>query len=210
MKEQDALTSLGQRIRARRQALGMSQQQLAEASGYRSRSSINKIELGLTQTGAAKLEAIAGALNTTASALLRPEALPAQVEPLPAMTQVPLVGTIACGQPILAQEHIEELVAMPSQIHADFALRCRGDSMIGAGIHDGDLVYIIQQDQVENGEIAAVLIGEEATLKRVMKYPNSLVLMAENPRYAPLIYTEQEHLDIRILGRAVAYTARVR
>ena len=90
--------------------------------------------------------------------------------PLPPTKKLPLLGTIACGEPILAEENIEEYIDVDEEVKADFVLRCKGQSMIEARIFDGDLVYIHQQADVENGEIAAVLIDNEATLKKVYKY----------------------------------------
>lgn len=132
------------------------------------------------------------------------------VMPLPEMKKIPLLGEIACGEPILAQENVEELLEIPKSIHADFALTCRGDSMTGARIMDGDIVYIRIQPDVENGEIAAVLIDGEATLKRVYKYPNMLVLRPENPAYEEFVYQDEELEQVRILGRAVSFTSAVR
>lgn len=130
--------------------------------------------------------------------------------PLPNMKKIPLVGTIACGAPVLAVENIEELVNIPENIAADFALRCRGDSMINARIFDGDLVYIHQQPDVENGEIAAVIIDEEATLKRVYKYHNRLELRPENPLFPVYNFEGAELKNIRIIGKAVAFTSVLR
>lgn len=130
--------------------------------------------------------------------------------PLPKTKKVPLVGTIACGTPITAVENIEDYIDMSEDVHADFALRCKGDSMINARIFDGDIVYIRQQPDVENGEIAAVLIDDEATLKRVFKHKDSLELRAENPTFPSLYYEGSELETIRILGKAVAFLSEVR
>lgn len=130
--------------------------------------------------------------------------------PFPRMNAVPLVGTIACGEPILAEENLEGLVDMPEHVKADFALRCKGDSMINARIYDGDIVYIHQQPIVEDGQIAAVLIENEATLKRVHLFPDHVVLEPENPQYRPLVYWENDMNSVRILGLAVAFTSAVR
>ncbi len=130
--------------------------------------------------------------------------------PLPKTKRVPLLGTIACGEPILAEENLDGYVEMAEEVTADFALRCRGDSMVNARILDGDLVFIRQQPDVENGEIAAVLIGDEATLKRVYKYPGQVVLQPENPQYPPLVYSGEQLQDFRILGKAVAFLSRVK
>ena len=131
------------------------------------------------------------------------------VTSLPKLRRIPIVGTIACGQPIFADENMEDTVACPEGIDADFCLRCKGDSMRDARIYDGDIVYIKQQSEVDNGQIAAVLIGDEATLKRVYVSPDSLVLQAANERYAPLVFSGSELESVRILGRAVAFFSTV-
>jgi repressor LexA len=129
---------------------------------------------------------------------------------LPRMSSIPLIGTIACGEPILAEQNIEAMVDIPSHIRADFALRCKGNSMINARIFDGDIVYIRQQPTVDNGQIAAVLVNDEATLKRVRLFPDHIVLEPENPQFRPLVYWENEMNSVRILGLAVAFTSMVR
>lgn len=130
--------------------------------------------------------------------------------PMPEMRKIPLIGSIACGAPVLAEEHIEDYLDLPRHIHADFALTCKGDSMINARIFDGDVVYIRQQDTVDNGQIAAVLIDGEATLKRVHLFKDHISLEPENPQYRPLVYWGEEMNDVRILGKAVAFTSTVR
>ena len=132
------------------------------------------------------------------------------INPIPKTKNVPLLGTIACGEPILAEENIENYVTVDMKANVDFALKCKGDSMINARIFDGDIVYIHSQPDVENGEIAAVLIDNEATLKKVHKYPNKLVLSPCNPMYDDLVYTEEQLNDIRILGKAVIFVSTVR
>lgn len=135
---------------------------------------------------------------------------PGSIIPFPEMNKVPLIGAIACGAPILADEHIEDYVDMPKHVRADFALTCKGDSMINARIFDGDIVYIRQQDTVENGEIAAVLVGTEATLKRVRIYPDHISLEPENPQYRPLVLWGEEMNTVSIIGKAVAFTSTIR
>lgn len=125
--------------------------------------------------------------------------------PLPKTKSVPLVGTIACGTPLFAEENIESMVCIPEHIHADFALRCKGDSMTGARIFDNDIVYIRKQDSVENGEIAAVLIDNETTLKRFFRYGDTVVLRAENPAFKEIEYKNEELNSIKILGKAVCF-----
>lgn len=126
--------------------------------------------------------------------------------------RVPMLGDIACGEPLFASEERDDWRTVGADLDADFCLTARGDSMVGARILDGDLVFIKAMDMVENGEIAAVLIGEEATLKRVYYYPdqNKLILTPENPRYERLIYLNEELDSIRILGRAVAFRSEIR
>ena len=131
------------------------------------------------------------------------------IMPPPSMNKVPLIGSIACGAPILADEHIEDYVDIPTHISADFALTCKGDSMINARIFDGDIVYIRQQNTVDNGQIAAVLIDGEATLKRVRLFDDHISLEPENPQYRPLVYWGEEMNSVHILGKAVAFTSAI-
>lgn len=132
------------------------------------------------------------------------------VEPLPEIKLLPILGEIACGEPILAEENYDGEASIDRRINADFALRCKGDSMINARIFDGDLVFIKAQEDVENGEIAAVIIEDEATLKRVYKYKERVELRPENPLYPVLNYEGEELLTLRIIGKAVAFTSVVR
>ena len=133
-----------------------------------------------------------------------------QLQPLPPMRKIPLLGAVACGKPIYREE--DEWISLPNDINADFCLRCVGDSMINARINDGDIVFIKACPEVDNGQIAAVSIDNEVTLKRVYYYPekNKLVLNPENPAYEPFVYTNEELTDIRILGKAVVFLSRVK
>lgn len=206
--------SIGDRIKQRRQEIGLTVDQVAEKIGknratvYRYESSeIEKFPIDV-------LSPLADALRTTPAYLMGWEdgsgVMPANIMPMPEMRKIPLLGTIACGEPILAVENIEDYVKIPKDMPGDFALRCKGDSMINARIFDGDIVYIRQQDTVENGEIAAVLIDNEATLKRVRLFKDHIVLGPENPMYPPKSYWYEEMNNVRILGKAVAFTSAVR
>ena len=134
--------------------------------------------------------------------------------PIPKTKKVPLLGTIACGEPILATENIEAYIDMDSDVHADFALRCQGDSMVNARIMDGDIVFIRKQDKVENGEIAAVLMDDcsesQATLKRVYISDDKIRLCAENPNYQDMIFFEEDMNKVRIIGKAIAFLSAVK
>lgn len=134
----------------------------------------------------------------------------ANIIPLPLTKNIPLLGDIACGEPILAEENISDYIKADTSVNADFALRCKGDSMINARIFDGDIVYIRQQSDVDDGEIAAVLIGDEATLKKVYKTENKLVLRPCNPMYDDLVYSNDTLNDVRILGKAIMFTSLIR
>ena len=168
---------------------------------------LNKISAGMGLT-LDDLLAVCDDMDVTLSE--KDSILPSNIIPLPAMRKIPLVGSIACGTPILAEENLDGAVEAPDHVHADFALRCKGDSMINARIFDGDIVYIRQQETVEHGEIAAVLVGDEATLKRVYMYDDCISLEAENPRYKPMVYRGEDMNAVRILGKAVAFTSVIR
>ena len=199
------------RIRARREELGISQEELAKRLGYKSRSSINKIEKGENDIPQSKIVAFAQALQTTPERLMgweQPTESPdilklPNIEPYNP-TMVPIVGTIAAGTPILAEENIEGYAPLQDK-NADFALTVKGDSMIGDNIHPGDIVFIRQQPTVEIGEIAAVLIDGDATLKHFYRDGDSVTLVSSNPKYKPMVYHKGDCDDIRILGKAVAY-----
>ena len=202
-------------MKDRRKAIGLSAERLAEMLGV-SPATIYRYENGdIEKVPGDRLGPIANALQTSPAYLMGWEKdsntpLPPNILPMPETRKIPLVGTIACGEPILAAENIEEYVSIPKELSGDFALRCKGDSMINARIFDGDIVYIRQQDMVENGEIAAVLIDNEATLKRVKLFEDHIVLEPENPMYKPLSYWGEEMNTVRILGKAVAFTSVVR
>lgn len=216
------MSTIGNRIRNRREELGLSQDELGKRLGYKSRSSINKIELDQRNLTQSKIKAIADALDTTPAYImgwnepnqkLDAEKLKFFDNLFPIETKrFPLLGDIACGTPIFANEEKELYVEAGTNIHADFCLKAKGDSMIGARIYDGDIVFIRKQEMVDDGEIAAVLIGDEATLKRVQYNPeeNELLLFAENPKYKTMRYTGEELNHIRILGKAVAFQSDIR
>lgn len=131
----------------------------------------------------------------------------------PITTQkLPVLGKIACGVPSYANEERESYVLAGTEIKADFCLIASGDSMTGARIYDGDIVFIRKQEIVDNGEIAAVVINSEATLKRFFYYQEKslLILKAENPKYADLIYTDGELDQIRVLGKAIAFQSDIK
>lgn len=206
--------TVGEKIREARLKKGYTQTELAELLGYKSRSSINKIELEGRDIPRSSVIKFAKALDVTPAYLMgwEDEPKPEQIlcdqfdnlHPVK-LKRFPLLGEIACGEPIYAEEDHESYVSADADIRADFCLKAKGDSMINADIHDGDVVFIRKQPMVENGEIAAVIIEDEATLKRVYydRENNRLQLIAENPRYTPLVYTGEELNHIRILGKAV-------
>lgn len=207
--------TINEKIKYLRRSKHISQQELAEAVGFRTASAVNKIEAGLRSVNNDKLIAFARALGVSASYLLDDGETDSggayyYNNSHESAGTVPLIGSIACGAPIFADENIECSLVLPPDVNADFALRCRGDSMINARIFDGDIVYIRSQPDVENGDIAAVLIGDEATLKRVRKYKNKLVLSPENPMYSDLVYCDSELEQVRILGRAEAFLSRIK
>ena len=131
---------------------------------------------------------------------------------IPTKQRLKMLGNIACGEPIFAAEDFDGYIELEDGIKADFCLRAKGDSMIGARIYDGDIVFIKSQSMVENGEIAVALIGDEATLKRVMYYPdkNMLILKPENTNYQDIVLIGEELNTVRILGKAVAFQSLVR
>ena len=207
------MLNIGARIKQRRLENGLTQDELAENLNT-TKQTIHKYETGIiTNIPSSKIELLANALKTTPAYLMGwTDDISASVKNLSIVNtvkKIPLIGKIACGQPILAQENWEELILLPENVSADFALRCQGDSMIDARINDGDIVYIKSQSQVDNGSIAAVLIDNEATLKRFYQQDNKVILQPENKDYQPLIYVGDEINDIRIIGKATYFLSKV-
>lgn len=222
------MLQLYKNIKNRRKELGMTQSELAKKLGYTDKSMISKIENGSIDLPQSKIIAFANALDISPSDLMGWEDEPAKdtealiknipnLMPIPYSSSrtVPLIGTIACGTPILADENVEKEIILPENINADFCLRCKGDSMINARIHDGDIVYIKKQPMVENGQIAAVLIADttdmaEATLKRVYIYDDKIMLVAENSQYPPLSFDKGDMNSVKIIGKAVAFLSGIK
>lgn len=205
--------TVGDRIRQVRQEQDVTQQELADYIGV-SKQAVYKYENNIvTNIPTDKVDAIAKRLKVSPAYLMgweeqptpkptSPAPIPPGFQPMPSMDMVPLVGRIACGTPITAEENVEQMVCVPSRWHATFTLTCKGDSM-EPRIHDGDLVAIRSQPEVEQGEIAAVRIGEEATLKHVYLHENFIELRPENPAYESIILSKEEMNAVVIEGKAV-------
>ena len=180
-----------------------------------SKSDLSQYVSGKTEPKQDKLTVLGKALNVSEAWLMgydvprsrttvNDTGVPAGFEPLPQMSTVPLVGAIACGTPILAEQNIEARIGIPAAWRADFALTCKGDSM-EPKIKDGDIVAIRTQPEVENGEVAAVRIGDEATLKRVFLFQDHLELRAENPAFSSIILMGEDMNTVHIEGKAVGF-----
>mgnify|MGYP002711978644 CR=1 FL=1 len=188
----------------------MSQAELAKKSGV-SASSISDWLKNKYDAKQDKIDVIAKALNVSPTYLMGYDVSPERLlEDRPEIIKfnrierIPILGQIACGDPIMCQENFEGFfITDPSMISADFAIYADGDSMIDANIQDGDLVFIKQTPVVENGAICAVLIDDTATLKRFYKTDNQIILQPENNKYQPIIITEEDMKDVRILGEMV-------
>ena len=196
------IRDIGQRIAEIRGQRGMTQDSLAEQAML-SRISVARYESGKIEPGAKALDRIADALGVTTDELLgRRDRLTPFTEIL--HSAVPIVGEIACGTPITAEENIEGYADLPSGVHADFALRCKGDSMRPT-FNDGDIVLIRKQEEVENGQIAAVMIDNEATLKRFYTQDDGILLIADNPAFSPIVVQQTNISSICVCGLAVGY-----
>lgn len=205
---------LAKNLKRMRKEKGITLEALASAIGT-SRQTVHRYENGIiTNVPPEKVEAIARVLETSPTELMGWGGSEyfnfKNISPI-RQKRLPLIGEIACGEPIYAEEEHESFVSAESELDADFCLRAVGDSMLGARIFDGDIVFIRAQNSVDNGEIAAVIINDEATLKRVYFYPEEqkLILSPENPRYAPLVFVGRELENIKIIGKAVAFQSTV-
>ena len=206
------MATFSERLRLLRTQKGLSQMEFAKQIGV-SKSSVNMYERGEREPGLETLELLADYFNVDMDYLLGKSdftnkyewfhnSAPGNIIPLPEMKKIPRIGRIACGDPITAEENIEEYDEYPSGWHADFSLLCVGDSM-SPKIEDGDIVAIRCQQEVHNGEIAAVRIGDEATLKMVFLHQDYVELRPVNPAYPSIIRRLNEMEEIRIEGKAV-------
>lgn len=194
---------LYRRIKQKREELGISQDELARRLGYKHRSSIQKIEAGLTDLPQSKIREFADAMLTTPEWLMGwQEERDSTPINRTVLKTIPIVGSIAAGKPILAAENIETYIGIDSSIRADFCLRVRGDSMQPI-IHDGDICFIRRQETAENGQIAAVLVDDSSTLKRFYKHEGNITLISENPRYSPMIFTKENCSTLSVIGLCV-------
>ena len=200
--------SIAENIKRIRTEHGLSQAELGKIAGV-SDKAVSTWELGIKTPRMGAVEKMANYFGIAKSAIVddvqstsATSAVPPGFQPMPEMDMVPLVGRIACGTPITAEQNVERIVCVPSKWRSTFTLTCKGDSM-EPRIHDGDLVAIRKQPEVENGEIAAVRIGEEATLKHVYLHENFIELRPENPAFNSIILSREDMNDVVIEGKAV-------
>lgn len=179
---------------------GFSQDYLADKLGYKSYTTIQKWEMGTSEPSLGILNKLSELYNVDMHALYSID-LEGSNNSDNNTNRIPLLGTIAAGLPILAEENIEDYFYIDKSIKADFALRIKGDSMLGAGIFPNDIVFIKKQEMLENGEIGAILIENEATLKKFYRNNGTVVLQPENDKYQPIILTNG---NVKILGKLVA------
>lgn len=213
------MLDLYKNIKQLRLELGLTQSELAKRLGYSDKSMIAKIEKGEVDLAQSKISAFAKALNTSEIELMGWDNSP-NTSKLPSFPNIhnidrrsfPMLGSVACGKPLFADKEYDSYVMADADIDADYCLTASGDSMINARIFDGDIVFIKEMSSVDNGDIAVVVIDDDATLKRVYFYPetNTLQLLAENPAYAPLIYTGEQLNHIHIMGKAVFFQSLVK
>ena len=204
--------SIAENIKRIRAEHGLSQAELGKIAGV-SDKAVSTWELGLKTPRMGAVEKMANYFGITKSAIvddapmtsLQKPVVPPGFMPMPEMVQVPLIGSIACGTPITAEQNIKSYVGVPAAWRADFALECHGDSMAPT-ICDGDVVCIRSQPEVEQGQIAAVRIGEEATLKHCYYQTGVVQLIADNPSVCPpMVYTGSDLDEIEVEGLAVGF-----
>lgn len=213
--------TLGEIIKKYRDDRKMSMDGFAQLSGL-SKSYISVLERNITphgnqpSPGIDTYRAVAKALGLDVNELIRavdddielPRPVPDNLIPI-RFRQAPLVGSIACGTPILAEENITDYVDVPEHVHCDFALKCQGNSMIDLGVEDGDIVYIRSQPEVQNGQVAAVIVDgmeSEATLKKFFKYENHIMLIPANSEEQPFAFYGEDMARVHVQGLAVGFT----
>ena len=202
-----------ERLRELRLAKGESQEQLAKILGV-SRTSYTKYENGQHDPSMEALDMLAEHFNVSIDYLLgRQATMDSPTPSVPGSKWIPVLGAVAAGVPIEAIEDIEDYEEISPEMAASgdyFALRIKGDSM-EPRIHTGDVVIVRRQCNCETGEIAVVLVnGDEATVKRIKKRPEGLMLIPNNPAYEPMFYSAEEvqKLPVQILGKVVELRAK--
>lgn len=204
------MSTKGSRIKEAREKIGMSQTDMADRIGV-SKQTLYKYENDIiTNIPSDKIEEISALTGVSPAYIMGWETNQLTSEVIKLQTKnLPILGSVACGKPIFDPSDGVQ-IKVPSSFHADFGLYARGDSMIGADIHDGDLVFFVQQPSVENGQIAAVFIDDEVTLKRVYyQQGERLVLQAENSSVPPIIIEGPDLNQVHIIGRAIAKQSAV-
>ena len=184
----------------------MTQAEVAKVLGM-SRQAYAKYETGIADPSTKTLRTLAELYGTTVDYLVRGLSDRPECLPVPETKTLPRIGTVSCGAPILAVENHDTYDEVPASVHADFTVLAKGDSMVGARINDGDIVYIRQQDECDSGDIVAVLLNDEVVLKRFIVTNGTRMLMSENPKYLPIIIHKDD--SVRILGKAVGFVARL-
>ena len=206
------MSGFGERLKSLRREKHLTQAQLTDILRNKynlktDRVMISKWETGFQTPHMETLKSVAEALGVSADYLLTGTETSTELisDSLTPFKKVRMLGSIACGVPIFCNEEHDYVLATGNNANADFCLTAKGDSMINARIADGDIVFIRQQSTVENGEIAAVVIGEEATLKRVYRTADGVMLVAENPAYQPMYFSGEELNNMWILGKAIGF-----
>lgn len=192
---------LAKNLRYLRLKYGLSQDYIANRFGYKSYTTIQKWEMGTSEPSIGVLSDLSALYGVDMDAMISTDLELGEAQQGKKIKRIPLLGTIAAGLPLLAEQNIEDHFYIDCKLGADFALRVKGDSMIGVHIYEGDLAFIRQQSTLENGEIGAILIEEEATLKKFYHEEGTIILQAENSRYAPIIL---KNGHVRVLGKLVA------
>ncbi|MDD6308548.1 MAG: transcriptional repressor LexA [Clostridia bacterium] len=173
-------------------------------------STVSRYTNGLYVPKAPTLDALARRYGVNAGWLMGEREMQQCIEDKTEPRLVPILGVVAAGIPIWAEENLEGYTAVDADDHVDFVLRVKGDSMINARIYDGDLVYVRKQPDVENGEIAVVMVDNEATVKRIYKYANMIVLRPENSAFSEMIFKKADAKTISILGKVLYVKGRVK
>lgn len=203
-----------EQLKILRKQKGLYQKDVANFLGV-DRTTYVKYENGVSEPDYNTLVKLAEFFNVSVDYLLGRETndIYASIGAMPVKKiKLPVLGNVACGEPIYANEDLEGYVYINEDIGADFCLHAKGDSMVNARIFDGDTLFVKKQDMVDDGEIAVVLIEDEATVKRVYydRENNTITFMPENPAYKPMRYNGEELNNIRILGKVIARYSRIK
>ena len=204
------MISFGERLKTLREDADMTMRDLGEKVGL-SEATLSRYESGKMEAKQTTIKVFSDIFGVSPAWLIGYDGAQKYAEPETRVAKrIPVLGCIAARKPAVACENIEWYEHVLEDDKVDFCLKVKGDSMIGARIFDGDIVFVRNQSEIENGEIAVIMIDDEATLKRVYQINGSVILRPENPMYQDMVFSKKDMKNVQVLGKVIYFKSEVR